>query len=58
MISCLSKPISGRNTGRVQTSLVESRDGTVWLATCPMLSPVTSAIAPFFFAMLSAMRII
>ena len=42
-ISCLSKPITGRNTGRVQTSFVAARLCIVWLATCPMLSPVISA---------------
>ena len=44
--SCLSKPISGRNTGSVHTSLVQARLWTVWLATCPMLSPVIRASEP------------
>ena len=41
-ISSLSKPITGRYTGSVQTSFVEARLCKVWLATCPMLSPVIS----------------
>ena len=32
-ISCLSNPITGRYTGRVQTSLVAARLCKVWLAT-------------------------
>ncbi len=40
MISSLSKPISGRSTGRVTTAFEEVSPSMVWLATCPKLSPV------------------
>ena len=58
MISSLSKAISGRNTGSVQTSLVHARERMVWEATWPMLSPVIRASHSVAFAILSAMRII
>ena len=48
-ISCLSNPISGRYTGIVHTSLVAARDCIVWLATCPILSPVIRPRHLFFF---------
>ena len=50
-ISCLSNPITGRNTGMVHTSLVAARDCSVWDATWPMLSPVIRPMAPFCPAM-------
>ena len=37
-ISCLSKPMTGRKTGMVQTSLVTVRLCTVWLDGKPVLS--------------------
>ena len=57
MISLLSKPISGRNTGISTTMLVVFRACMVWLATWPMLSPVMSASHCSCRATRSAMRI-
>ena len=57
MISVLSRPISGRNTGMVTTASVQQRASMVWEATWPRLSPVISASAPNCLAMRSAMRI-
>ena len=42
IISCLSMPMQGLYTGRVQTSPVTISDCIVCEATCPMLSPVMS----------------
>ncbi len=56
-ISSLSKPIRGRYTGMVQTSLVAARDCMVWEATCPMLSPVIRPRHSVSFAIRSAIRI-
>ena len=58
MISSLSKPIRGRKTGRVHTSLVTPRAVSVWEATWPMLSPVTRPRHSLRFASSSAIRII
>ncbi len=58
IISSLSEPISGRNTGKETTELVTFMLSMVWLATCPRLSPVISAPHFFSFAKRSAMRII
>ena len=58
MISTLSKPITGRNTGMVTTLSVVPRAVMVWLATWPMLSPVIRALACSICATRSAMRII
>ena len=44
--------------GRVHTSLVAARLCKVWLATCPILSPVIRPRQPHFFAKCSAIRII
>ena len=46
MISSLSMPMTGRNTGRSMAPPVHCMASMVWLATCPRLSPVTSAPAP------------
>ena len=45
-ISCLSTPISGRSTGSVATSSTQAMFSSVCEATCPRLSPVTSALRP------------
>ena len=57
-ISRLSNPIKGRYTGSVQTALVAARLCIVWLATCPILSPVIIPRQPSFFAKCSAIFII
>ena len=46
MISCLSIPMTGRRTGSPHTWSETASASMVWLATCPRLSPVTSALAP------------
>jgi hypothetical protein len=46
MISILSKPMSGRNTGISHTWSVQPMASMVWLATWPRDSPVMSAWAP------------
>ena len=56
-IYTLSIPINGRKTGSSQTAFVVSRLCIVWLATCPMLSPVISPRQSFSFAKCSAIRI-
>ena len=58
IISCLSIPTKGRNTGSVHTSLVTARLCIVWLATCPILSPVISPSESSFNAKYSAIFII
>ena len=50
MISRLSIPITGLNTGRSVTMSVQAMALTVWLATCPTLSPVISAPQSCFLA--------
>ena len=57
VISSLSMPMSGRNTGMPTTASVQVMASMVWLATCPRLSPVISARAPNLRARRSAMRI-
>ena len=54
MISCLSDPMSGRRTGIVTASFTAAMFSSVWEATCPSDSPVTSALAPSRRAMRSA----
>ena len=49
-------PISGRSTGSVAAASITARFGSVCDATCPRLSPVTSASAPVARAIASAMR--
>ena len=45
-ISCLSRSISGRSSGSSAASSTTARFGSVWEATWPSESPVTSASAP------------
>ena len=45
MISSLSEPMSGRNTGSETASFVARMLSSVCEATCPRLSPVTMAFA-------------
>ena len=58
MISSLSSPMQGRNTGIETAASVTPSAGIVCEATCPTLSPVTSAPAPMVCAVRSASRII
>ena len=58
MISCLSKAMTGRNTGIVQTAFVATRLCIVWLATWPTLSPVINDRHPVSFPIYSAIFII
>jgi hypothetical protein len=58
MISLLSIPIHGLYTGSETALFVTKRLSIVWLATCPMASPVTSPNEPLFKAILSAIFII
>ena len=56
VISPLSMPISGRRTGSVAAASMTARLPSVCDATCPRLSPVTSASARAPRASASAMR--
>ena len=48
--------MSGRSTGSLTTELTAMMFSSVWLATCPSDSPVTSALAFSSQAMRSATR--
>ena len=56
VISLLSMPTNGRSTGSAAASPITARLASVCEATCPRLSPVTSASAPARRASASAMR--
>src|SRR5207237_562022 len=56
MISTLSVPTSGRSRGRVATAPTAAMFSSVWEATWPRLSPVTTARAPWRAASPSATR--
>ena len=56
MISTLSMHAQGRSTGVVVTALMHTMDSSVWLATCPTLSPVAMAWQCRFSASPAAMR--
>ncbi len=56
VISSLSMPIRGRRIGTPATSSMRVMLASVCEATCPRLSPVTSAGAPACRARRSAMR--